>query len=84
MTVLMNAGPWLAVPPLGYGGIENVLATLIPALRRRGVRVVLATVGESTEPVDEQIAVFDRGQFPHLQRPYNRAWASPRPTCTRW
>lgn len=72
MTVLMNAGPWLAVPPLGYGGIENVLATLIPALRRRGVRVVLATVGESTEPVDEQIAVFDRGQFPHLQRPYNR------------
>jgi glycosyltransferase involved in cell wall biosynthesis len=72
MTVLMNAGPWLAVPPLGYGGIENVLATLIPPLRRRGVRVVLATVGDSTLSVDEQIAVFDQGQFPHLQRPYNR------------
>jgi glycosyltransferase involved in cell wall biosynthesis len=72
MTVLMNAGPWLPVPPVGYGGIENVLATLVPALRRRGVQVVLATVADSTLPVDEQIAVFDQGQFPHIQRPYNR------------
>jgi glycosyltransferase involved in cell wall biosynthesis len=72
MKILINAGPWLPVPPRGYGGIENVLATLIPELRRRGVRVVLATVGDSTLEVDERISVFGRGQFASLQRPYNQ------------
>jgi glycosyltransferase involved in cell wall biosynthesis len=72
MTVLVNAGPWLAVPPPGYGGIENVLAALVPELRRRDVRVVLATVGTSTLPVDEQVAVFPDGRFADLQKPYNR------------
>ena len=71
-TVLLNAGPWLAVPPPGYGGIENVVATLVPELRRRGVRVVLATVGTSALPADEHISVFPDGQFAQLQRPYNR------------
>ncbi|GAB3075564.1 glycosyltransferase [Micromonospora schwarzwaldensis] len=72
LTVLMNAGPWLSVPPPGYGGIENVVATLVPELRRLGVRVVLASVESSTLPVDERIAVFPDGQFPALQRPYNQ------------
>jgi glycosyltransferase involved in cell wall biosynthesis len=70
--VLMNAGPWLPVPPRGYGGIENVVATLVPGLRALGVEVVLATVGDSTLPVDERVAVFDSGQFAALQRPYNQ------------
>lgn len=72
-TVLVNAGPWLPVPPPGYGGIENVIAALVPELRRRGVRVVLAGVGSSTVAVDELVSVFDEGQFAQLQRPYNRA-----------
>ncbi|MEU6206450.1 glycosyltransferase [Micromonospora musae] len=72
LTVLMNAGPWLSVPPPGYGGIENVIATLVPELRRLGVRVVLASVGESTLPVDELVSVFPDGQFSALQRPYNQ------------
>ena len=42
MKVLMDAGPWLPVPPVGYGGLENVVATLTTELRRRGHRVVLA------------------------------------------
>jgi glycosyltransferase involved in cell wall biosynthesis len=72
MTVLVNAGPWLPVPPHGYGGIENVVATLVPELRRRGVRVVLATVGASTLPVEERVALYEHGQFGRLQEPYNR------------
>ncbi|WP_406104251.1 glycosyltransferase [Micromonospora globbae] len=72
LTVLMNAGPWLSVPPPGYGGIENVIATLVPELRRLGVRVVLASVGDSTLPVDELVSVFPEGQFASLQRPYNQ------------
>ncbi|MEU1840940.1 glycosyltransferase [Micromonospora chersina] len=72
LTVLMNAGPWLSVPPPGYGGIENVVATLVPELRKLGVRVVLASVESSTLPVDEKISVFPDGQFHALQRPYNQ------------
>lgn len=71
-TVLVNAGPWLDVPPPGYGGIENVLAALIPELRRRGHRVVLASVAESRIEVDRLVYVFERGQFEHLAEPYNR------------
>ncbi|MEV0582147.1 glycosyltransferase [Nonomuraea sp. NPDC050310] len=72
MKILMNAGPWLPVPPAGYGGIENIVATLVPELRARGVEVVLATVGGSTIEVDEVLHVFDEGQFAHLQKPYNQ------------
>ncbi|NJP34597.1 glycosyltransferase [Micromonospora thermarum] len=72
LTVLMNAGPWLSVPPPGYGGIENVIATLVPELRRLGVRIVFASVGTSTLPVDEMFSVFPDGQFHALQRPYNQ------------
>ncbi|GGM29204.1 glycosyltransferase [Micromonospora yangpuensis] len=72
LTVLMNAGPWLSVPPPGYGGIENVVATLVPELRRLGVRVVLASVETSTLAAEERISVFPDGQFAALQRPYNQ------------
>jgi glycosyltransferase involved in cell wall biosynthesis len=66
LTVLINAGPWLAVPPPGYGGIENVLACLIPELRRRGVRVVLCSVEESSITVDEHRWAFGEGQYQRL------------------
>ncbi|HEX5541432.1 MAG TPA: glycosyltransferase [Micromonospora sp.] len=72
ITVLLNAGPWLPVPPQGYGGIENVVATLVPDLRKLGVRVVLASVDSSTLPVDERLSIFADGQFAALQRPYNQ------------
>jgi glycosyltransferase involved in cell wall biosynthesis len=75
ITVLVNAGPWLPVPPVAYGGLENVVATLIPELRRRGVRVVLATVGESELAVDEVVSAFAAGQFDALNRPYNQVGA---------
>jgi len=68
----MNAGPWLPVPPRGYGGIENVIAALVPPLRRLGVRVILATVKDSTLEADERIHLFNEGQFGLLQRPYNQ------------
>ena len=70
LTVLINAGPWLPVPPPDYGGIENVLATLIPELRARGVEVVLCTVEESTVAVDDRRCAFPDGQFGRLAGPY--------------
>ena len=72
LTVLVDAGPWLPVPPEGYGGIEAVLATLVPELRRLGVRVVLATVGTSRLEVDEQISTFAAPRFADIAAPYNR------------
>jgi glycosyltransferase involved in cell wall biosynthesis len=69
--ILMDAGPWLAVPPRGYGGLENVVATLTSALRRRGHEIVLATVGESTEPADGRVCRFPVGQFERLAAPYS-------------
>jgi len=71
-TVLVNAGPWIEVPPPAYGGLENVVATLVPALRAEGVRVVLATVGSSTLDADDRITTFDDGRFSVLTRPYNQ------------
>jgi len=67
----MDAGPWLPVPPGGYGGIENVVATLVPELRARGHRVVLATVGESTLDADGYVRTFHTGRFRDLSAPYN-------------
>ena len=68
--MLVNAGPWVAVPPADYGGIENVVATLVVELRRAGHRVVLATVGESGAEVDDRVCAFDEGQLPRLAAPY--------------
>lgn len=70
MKILMDAGPWLPVPPRGYGGLENVVATLTTELRRRGHAVVLATVGESTLPADGRVAAFPTGRFAELAAPY--------------
>ena len=72
LTVLMNAGPWLPVPPRGYGGIEAVVATLVPELRRVGVRVVLATVGTSTLPADGYVRTLPEGRLSQVARPYNQ------------
>ncbi len=70
LTVLVNAGPWLPVPPSSYGGSENLLFHLIPELRRLGHRVVLATVGESAIEVDERVWTFQEGQLRRIAAPY--------------
>ncbi|MCZ2830446.1 glycosyltransferase [Modestobacter sp. VKM Ac-2986] len=68
--ILMDAGPWLPVPPVGYGGLENVVATLTTELRRRGHRVVLAASGDSRQDADGHVSAFPTGQFTRLAAPY--------------
>ena len=41
MRVAMLAPPWIAVPPPGYGGIEQVIALLAGELTERGNSVTL-------------------------------------------
>ena len=72
LRVLVNAGPWLPVPPIGYGGIETVVATLVPELRRLGVEVALATVGTSTLEVDHLVTPLGTARFESVAQPYNQ------------
>lgn len=72
LTVLVNAGPWLPVPPPGYGGIETVVAMLVPHLRAQGVRVVLACVGGSTLEADAYVTTLPTGHLPRVAAPYNQ------------
>jgi glycosyltransferase involved in cell wall biosynthesis len=72
LSVLVSAGPWVPVPPPGYGGIETVVATLVPELRRAGVRVVLATVGTSTLEADDYVRALPEGHLSQVAAPYNQ------------
>ncbi|WP_125777106.1 glycosyltransferase [Antribacter gilvus] len=72
LKVLVDAGPWLPVPPPGYGGIETVVATLVPELRRAGVQVVLATVGPSTLEADGYVRPLAEPRFRSIAAPYNQ------------
>lgn len=70
LTVFINAGPWVSIPPPGYGGIENMLVYLIRELRERhGCRVILGTVGSSEIAVDGRVSWFDEGQLRHIESP---------------
>ena len=51
MRVGIIAPPWLPVPPVAYGGTEQVIDNLARGLRERGHDVRLFTVGESACPV---------------------------------
>jgi len=73
LTVLVNAGPWLSVPPSSYGGVENMLSYLIRELRRLGHRVLLCTVRDSCIEVDEHRYRFRDGQLRSIGAPYYHA-----------
>jgi len=63
MKVAMFAPLWLPIPPVGYGGVENVLAALVPALVRAGVTVELFTVGETSLPNVTIRSLYDTAQY---------------------
>jgi glycosyltransferase involved in cell wall biosynthesis len=73
LTVFINAGPWLPVPPSGYGGVENLLVYLIKELRRRDHRVILGTVADSRIDVDERVVRFEEGRHRHMAEPFYEA-----------
>jgi glycosyltransferase involved in cell wall biosynthesis len=71
MKIAMLAPPWIQIPPLGYGGIEQVVALLTHELSERGHEVTLfAAPGthslaqvlsplEGTHPDEIQMAVYE-------------------------
>lgn len=69
LRVAMIAPPWLAVPPAGYGGIENVLNALVPELERQGIEVELFATGDSTVKVKKLHSIYPNGQYEHIHSP---------------
>ncbi len=69
MKIAMIAPPWLPVPPVGYGGIENVLAVLVPALMELGAEVELFTVGETTLKATKNHSLYETGQYKYIHHP---------------
>lgn len=52
MRILYTADPELPVPPVHYGGIERIIASLIENVRKKGHQVALVAHRDSTEAVD--------------------------------
>lgn len=70
LRVAMIAPPWLPIPPIGYGGIENVLAVLVPELRKLDIDVELFTIGDSKIRATKKHWLYKTGQYSNIQRPY--------------
>ncbi len=69
MKIAMLAPPWLPIPPIGYGGIENVLAVLVPALMELGAEVELFTIGDTTIKATKNHSLYRAGQYEYIHRP---------------
>jgi glycosyltransferase involved in cell wall biosynthesis len=61
MKIALVAPPWVAVPPIAYGGTEAVVDRLARGFVREGHEVTLITTGDSTCPVNKRW-VFDVAQ----------------------
>src|SRR5665213_2339898 len=72
--VAMIAPPWLAIPPDGYGGIENVLAVLVPSLMKLGVDVELFTVADSQVKSTKKHWLYKEHQYPKIHMPHYYAF----------
>jgi glycosyltransferase involved in cell wall biosynthesis len=77
LKIAMIAPPWLAVPPVGYGGVEYVIYFLIEQLRKLGHRVELFTVGESTTRSNHRHWVYAKGQYKYIHLPFYYSAAIP-------
>jgi glycosyltransferase involved in cell wall biosynthesis len=69
MKVAMLAPPWLPVPPDGYGGIENVLAVLVPSLMKLGVIVELFTIAATKLRSNKNHVTYQTGQYEYIHKP---------------
>jgi glycosyltransferase involved in cell wall biosynthesis len=70
MRIAMLAPPWLPIPPVGYGGLENVIHALVPELLKSDVEVELFTIGDSTVPATGKHFLYESGQYEHIHKPY--------------
>lgn len=58
LRIAMVAPPWFELPPVGYGGIESVVADLVDALVARGHEVTLVGAGCNGTRAQRFVQVF--------------------------
>jgi glycosyltransferase involved in cell wall biosynthesis len=63
MKIALISPPFIAVPPRKYGGTELFIAQLATGLKRKGVEVVLYTIGASTVAVETRW-IFEQEDWP--------------------
>lgn len=63
MKIGLISTPWAPVPPLAYGGTEEVLDNLARSLAAAGHEILLFTTGDSTCPVPKQW-VYEKAATP--------------------
>lgn len=68
LRVAMIAPPWLPIPPVGYGGIENVLVALIPELLKLNIEVELFTTGDSKIKSTKNHWLYKNSQYEHIHK----------------
>jgi glycosyltransferase involved in cell wall biosynthesis len=69
MRVAMVAPPWFELPPVGYGGIESIVADLVDQLAERGHEVTLIGAGRHLTRAAHFVAVFERPPTERLGTP---------------
>jgi glycosyltransferase involved in cell wall biosynthesis len=78
LRIAMVAPPWFHVPPAGYGGIENVVATLTDELVKLGHHVTLLSAGDHATAADQHIAVFQSTPTEPVGTAFIEAWYAAR------
>jgi glycosyltransferase involved in cell wall biosynthesis len=66
LRIAMVAPPWFELPPVGYGGIESVVADLVDALVERGHEVTLVGSGRNGTRAQRFVQVFPEPPFRRL------------------
>jgi glycosyltransferase involved in cell wall biosynthesis len=69
LRIAMVAPPWFEVPPVGYGGIESIVADLVDHLADRGHDVTLIGAGRHRTRARRFIPVFERPPTERLGSP---------------
>jgi glycosyltransferase involved in cell wall biosynthesis len=69
MRIAMVAPPWFELPPVGYGGIESIVADLVDQLAERGHEVTLIGAGRHLTRASRFIPVFERPPTERLGTP---------------
>jgi glycosyltransferase involved in cell wall biosynthesis len=71
MKIALVAAPFIAVPPVDYGGTELFVAHLAEGLQTSGIAVAVYTNGESTVKAERRW-IYERSQWP-IKNP-EHAW----------
>ena len=69
LRVAMIAPPWLKIPPDGYGGLEEVVYSLINGLKKLDVDVELFSIGKSKIPAVKNHYLYKDEQYAHIHKP---------------